>query len=59
MSANVGTDCQMLIAGIKLWFIRKNWGFCINTKNPMHRPEKVGFFPPLIQVVHHLTWCLQ
>ena len=22
--------------------------FCIKTKNPMHRLEKVGFFPPLM-----------
>ena len=43
MSANGGAECSekamVLFATIE--------SFCIKTKNPIHRPEKVGFFAPL------------
>ena len=48
MSANDGVECRVPSAGIKPWFYLQKLGFfCIKTKNPMHQPEKVGFFPPL------------
>ena len=38
-------------------FICRNRVFCIKTKNPMHRPGKVGFFPslPSLPDVHART----
>ena len=33
-------------------FIHRNRDLCIRTKNPIHRPKKVGFSPPLIFMWH-------
>ena len=47
-------DYRVLSVGIKPWFFfPQKSGFCIRTKNSMHRPKKIGFFHTLDKCI---TW---